>query len=224
MAEVLGGTQVIVRAHRRRGRREPAGPRAALKRFDVKEWAHETQLLLAARSWPLPLSGCTCHSTDSTEVGVLTRQGRARWALGKPGVQEEIYAPGATYFFPVFFTDWNTFDVSLQNLAWCGTRRRAETGRRGRHRLQDDRRQRHPGGRDRRLGGSTPSARAYLLSKVGESTDAGEGEAGPAGVPERGARRAQLAALARSSTSPRSASRRRPRRGTSSRRCSSPRA
>ena len=65
----------------------------------------------------LPLSGCTCHSTGSTEVGVLTRKLAFAGLLGKAGVQPEVYAPGATYFFPAFITDWNTFDVSLQNLS-----------------------------------------------------------------------------------------------------------
>jgi regulator of protease activity HflC (stomatin/prohibitin superfamily) len=62
-------------------------------------------LLLAA--------GCTPHSTDSTEVGVLTRK---IGFLGKAGVQPETYPPGATYFFPGFITDWNVFNVALQNL------------------------------------------------------------------------------------------------------------
>lgn len=69
--------------------------------------------LLAA----MPLSGCACHSTDSTQVGVLTRKVAFGGLLGKPGVQEEIYAPGATYLFLAFTTDWHTYDVSLQNLA-----------------------------------------------------------------------------------------------------------
>ncbi|MGZ6163159.1 MAG: hypothetical protein ACXWLS_07510, partial [Myxococcaceae bacterium] len=71
--------------------------------------------------WPLllslPLAGCTCHSTHSTEVGVLTRRAALGGLLGKPGIQEEVYAPGATYMFPIFLTDWNTFDISLQNLS-----------------------------------------------------------------------------------------------------------
>src|SRR5438132_12299710 len=59
-------------------------------------------------------SGCTFHSTDSTEVGVLTR----KIALfGKSGVQQETYPPGATYTFPAFITDWHVFNVALQNLS-----------------------------------------------------------------------------------------------------------
>ena len=64
----------------------------------------------------LSVSGCTMHSTDSTEVGVLTRKVTFFGLLGKKGIQEETFAPGATYTFPAFITDWNTFDVALQNL------------------------------------------------------------------------------------------------------------
>jgi regulator of protease activity HflC (stomatin/prohibitin superfamily) len=56
---------------------------------------------------------CTFHSTDSTEVGVLTRKVTL---LGKTGVQQETYPPGATYFFIPFVTDWNVYNVALQNL------------------------------------------------------------------------------------------------------------
>ena len=59
-------------------------------------------------------TACTFHSTDSTEVGVLTR----KIALfGKAGVQQETYPPGATYTFPAFITDWHVFNVALQNLS-----------------------------------------------------------------------------------------------------------
>src|SRR5437762_8861217 len=59
-------------------------------------------------------SACTFHSTDSTEVGVLTR----KLALfGKSGVQQETYPPGATYTFPAIVTDWHVFNVALQNLS-----------------------------------------------------------------------------------------------------------
>src|SRR6267143_752434 len=63
-------------------------------------------------------TGCTFHSTDSTEVGVLTR----KIALfGKAGVQQETYPPGATYTFPAFVTDWNVYNVALQNLEMVRT-------------------------------------------------------------------------------------------------------
>jgi regulator of protease activity HflC (stomatin/prohibitin superfamily) len=58
-------------------------------------------------------TACTFHNTDSTEVGVLTRK---IGILGKAGVQQETYPPGATYTFPAFITDWHVFNVALQNL------------------------------------------------------------------------------------------------------------
>jgi regulator of protease activity HflC (stomatin/prohibitin superfamily) len=65
----------------------------------------------------LPLTGCSCHSTDSTQVGVLTRKIALGGLLGKAGVQPEIYPPGATYVFTALTTDWHVYDVSLQNLS-----------------------------------------------------------------------------------------------------------
>jgi regulator of protease activity HflC (stomatin/prohibitin superfamily) len=59
------------------------------------------------------VSGCTCHSTAANEVGVLTRKVAP---FGTKGVQPEPYAPGATYVFPAFITDWDTFETKLQNL------------------------------------------------------------------------------------------------------------
>jgi regulator of protease activity HflC (stomatin/prohibitin superfamily) len=61
----------------------------------------------------LLLTACTFHSTDSTEVGVLTRK---IGVIGKAGVQQETYPPGATYTFPAFITDWHVYNVALQNL------------------------------------------------------------------------------------------------------------
>ncbi|MFH1463114.1 MAG: SPFH domain-containing protein [Pseudomonadota bacterium] len=58
-------------------------------------------------------AGCTPHGTDSTEVGVRT----AKIAIiGEKGVQQDIYAPGSTYFFPPIINDWHVFDTALQNL------------------------------------------------------------------------------------------------------------
>ncbi|MBX7100440.1 MAG: hypothetical protein K1X89_22165 [Myxococcaceae bacterium] len=59
------------------------------------------------------VSGCTCHSTSANEVGVLTRKVAP---FGKKGVQDEVYAPGATYFFAFGTTDWHAFETRLQNL------------------------------------------------------------------------------------------------------------
>jgi regulator of protease activity HflC (stomatin/prohibitin superfamily) len=65
-------------------------------------------LLLAA--------GCTFHSNDSTEIGILTRKVTFFGLLGKKGIQEEAYLPGATYTFPALITGWNVYNVALQNL------------------------------------------------------------------------------------------------------------
>ena len=64
-------------------------------------------------------AGCTFHSTDSTEVGVLTRK---IGIFGKSGVQQETYQPGATYTFPAIITDWNVYNVALQNLEMTSSR------------------------------------------------------------------------------------------------------
>lgn len=56
------------------------------------------------------LSGCTPHSTGSTEVGVRVAK------LVDRGVVDEPYAPGATYFFPPVINDWFVYDTALQNL------------------------------------------------------------------------------------------------------------
>lgn len=58
------------------------------------------------------LTGCWAYTTGSTEVGVRT----VKALVGAKGVQERIYAPGSTYFFVPFLTDWHTFDTRLQNL------------------------------------------------------------------------------------------------------------
>jgi regulator of protease activity HflC (stomatin/prohibitin superfamily) len=71
-------------------------------------------------------SACTFHSTDSTEVGVLTRKVTFFGALGKMGVQAETYPPGATYTFPALITDWNVFNVALQNLEMVSAKERGD--------------------------------------------------------------------------------------------------
>jgi len=68
-------------------------------------------------------TGCTFHSTDSTEVGVLTRK---IGLFGKTGVQQETYPPGATYTFPAFVTDWHVYNVALQNLEMVQARDRGD--------------------------------------------------------------------------------------------------
>ncbi len=58
-------------------------------------------------------AGCVPHTTGETEVGVRTR----KIAFFAPkGVEDRVYAPGATYFFMPFINDWAVFDTKLQNL------------------------------------------------------------------------------------------------------------
>lgn len=53
------------------------------------------------------------HSAKSTEVGVRV----VKWSpLAKRGISPQLYAPGATYFFPLFINEWYTFDTRLQNM------------------------------------------------------------------------------------------------------------
>jgi len=59
------------------------------------------------------LNGCVPHNTGSTEVGVRT----VKWSLlGEVGVVDQVFAPGATYFFMPFINDWHTFDTKIQNM------------------------------------------------------------------------------------------------------------
>src|SRR5262245_46821635 len=116
------------------------------------------------------LTGCTCHSTGSTHVGVLTRKVTFGGLLGKTGVQEEVYAPGATYWFAPFITDWTTYDVSLQNLAMV------RDPKRGDRTSEDDVSFKTIDGNDIRVDVTVawqidPKRAPYLLVKVGESTD-----------------------------------------------------
>src|SRR5438270_5690030 len=55
------------------------------------------------------LSFASYHATDSTEIGVRTVK-----FLGKKGVENQVYQPGAAYFFLPFINDWDTFDTRLQ--------------------------------------------------------------------------------------------------------------
>ena len=126
-----------------------------------------TRLALMAFLVALPLSGCTCHSTASTEVGVLTQKVSL---FGTTGVQPEVYAPGATYFFPAFITDWTTFDVSIQNLAMV-----RDAGR-GDRQGEDDLNFKTIDGNDIRVDVTVvwqvnPKMAPHLLQAVGETTD-----------------------------------------------------
>jgi regulator of protease activity HflC (stomatin/prohibitin superfamily) len=58
------------------------------------------------------------HSTGTTEVGVRT----IKWSLlGKSGVENKVYQPGATYFFLPVFNEWETFDARLQIVEMTAT-------------------------------------------------------------------------------------------------------
>jgi len=53
------------------------------------------------------------HQTKATEVGVRV----VKWSLFKEkGVDDEVYSPGATYFFPIIINEWYTFDTKLMNM------------------------------------------------------------------------------------------------------------
>ena len=113
------------------------------------------------------LGGCTCHSTGSTHVGVLTRKVSF---FGKRGIDPEIRAPGATYLFPAFITDWATYDISLQNLAMVRDPNRGD--RVG----EDDLSFKTIDGNDIRVDVTVawqidPKRAPYLLAQVGDSTD-----------------------------------------------------
>ena len=62
------------------------------------------------------LSLASYHSTDSSEVGVRT----VKW-LGKKGVEDRVYQPGAAYFFMPIVNAWDTFDTRLQVVEMKGS-------------------------------------------------------------------------------------------------------
>ncbi len=77
----------------------------------------------------LALAGCVPHTTGGTEVGVRTQK---LGIFGQKGVEDRVYAPGATYFFLPFINDWNVFDTKLQNLEMTYSKARGD------RRSQDD--------------------------------------------------------------------------------------
>lgn len=66
------------------------------------------------------------HHTKSTEVGVRV----IKWSpFVKKGIVRQVYAPGATYFFPPLINEWYTFDSKLQNMEMTASARGARGGR-----------------------------------------------------------------------------------------------
>ena len=77
-----------------------------------------TKAILVLAMGSLLGSGCMPYSTGPTEIGVRT----VKWSpFGGQGVQETKYAPGSTFFFVPFLTDWNTFDTRVQKLEMAAT-------------------------------------------------------------------------------------------------------
>lgn len=133
----------------------------------MKNAPSPVRLALAALLAALLVSGCTWHSTDSTEVGVVTRK---IGLFGEAGIQPEIYAPGATYFFPALVTDWTTFDVSIQNLSMVRDPTRGDRGN------EDDLSFKTIDGNDIRVDVTVvwqidPKKAAHILAFVGENTE-----------------------------------------------------
>jgi regulator of protease activity HflC (stomatin/prohibitin superfamily) len=86
-------------------------------------------ILIAAMVTLSLMAGCMPHTTGETQVGVRTRK---LGLFGPKGVEEQVYAPGATYFFMPFINDWNVFDTKLQNLEMTYSKARGD------RRSQDD--------------------------------------------------------------------------------------
>ena len=88
-----------------------------------------TLILIASMVTLAVLAGCMPHTTGETQVGVRTRK---LGLFGSKGVEEQVYAPGATYFFLPYINDWNVFDTKLQNLEMTYSKIRGD------RRSQDD--------------------------------------------------------------------------------------
>src|SRR5687768_11603867 len=109
-------------------------------------------------------TGCACHSTGANEVGVLTRKVAI---TGEKGVQQQVYAPGGSYFFAPYINDWHTFETKLQNLRMSGGIDDPDTG--------DDLEFKTVDGNDISVDVTVawriaPDKAPHLLSKVGGST------------------------------------------------------
>jgi regulator of protease activity HflC (stomatin/prohibitin superfamily) len=91
----------------------------------MKQWF----TLLLSTLFIFTTAGCVLHSTGETEVGVRTRK---IGILAPKGVEDRVYAQGATYFFLPFINDWHVFDTKLQNLEMTFSKSRGD------RRSQDD--------------------------------------------------------------------------------------
>ncbi len=112
----------------------------------------------------LPSGACTSYSTDSTEVGVRTRK------IFGAGVEQSVYAPGATYFFTPFLSDWAVFDIKLQNLEMSSAQSRGD------HAVDDPVEFKTTDGNDIRVNVTIawridPNKAPQLLQRVGHSTN-----------------------------------------------------
>lgn len=112
-------------------------------------------------------NGCMPYSTGATEIGVRT----IKWSpFGGQGVQKETYAPGSTYFFMPFITDWHTFDTRIQKLVMAGSPSANNAGD------QDDLKFKTVDGNDIRLDviisyRIIPENAPHILQRVGTSDD-----------------------------------------------------
>src|SRR6185369_4110802 len=111
----LQGSRARRPAERRPERRQSARPRPhhEAARAEAAGGALMRTITIVVVLAALAVFSFWPHTTGPTEVGVRT----VKWSPITPkGVIDEVYAPGATYFFPAVLSDWHTFDTKLQNI------------------------------------------------------------------------------------------------------------
>ena len=113
-------------------------------------------------------TGCVPHSTGPTEVGVRVRK---IGFFAKRGVEDKIYAPGATYFFMPLINDWFVFDKRLQKIVMVADLSKGD------RRVKDDLIFRTQGGNELSLDliiqyRIDPQKVIYILQNVATSNDA----------------------------------------------------
>lgn len=130
----------------------------------------KTQYIMIAAvlaGFSLSGSGCMPYSTGATEIGVRT----VKWSpFGGQGVQKDLYAPGSTYFFVPFITDWHTFDTRIQKLVMAANPESSNFG------AQDDLKFKTVDGNDISLDviisyRIDPEQAAHILQRVGTTDD-----------------------------------------------------